>query len=130
MTVRVDETSPLPIYAQIVDQIRQAVARGELSPGTQLPTVRQFGVDLQINPNTVARAYAELERAGVILTRRGRGTFVREAPAPPAAEEGRERLAAVIMTALGEAAVLGFSAEELIKEMRDYLRTEGRGTPQ
>ena len=66
MRIQVDPASPLPLYAQLADRLRRAIALGELVPGQQLPTVRQFAVDLRINPNTVARAYAELEREGAL----------------------------------------------------------------
>src|SRR5689334_23783880 len=72
----VDTRSPTPIYAQLDRAIRASIATGVLQPGDQLPTVRQLAVDLSVNANTVARVYAELERAGVIETRRGVGSFV------------------------------------------------------
>src|SRR3981081_592037 len=88
----VDSKSPTPIYAQLDRSIRAAIATGELEPGAQLPTVRQLAVDLAVNANTVARVYAQLERDGIVETRRGVGTFVRESPSPPAAlgDGGRE----------------------------------------
>lgn len=76
MWFHVDTRAGVPIYLQIVGQVRQAVAMGILSPGDQLPTVRELAVQLTVNPNTVAKAYQELEREGVIETARGRGTFV------------------------------------------------------
>src|SRR5450759_3668315 len=84
-TFSVDSTSPTPIYAQLDRSIRAAIATGELEPGAQLPTVRQLAVDLAVNANTVARVYALLERDGMLETRRGVGTFVRESPSPRAA---------------------------------------------
>ncbi len=75
--VSVDTRDPTPIYAQLERGLRAAIATGRLRPGDQLPTVRQLAVDLRVNANTVARVYAELERAGVIETRRGVGSFVR-----------------------------------------------------
>jgi len=80
MEIRLDMESPEPIYLQIMDSIKHLVATGELKPGEQLPTVRQLATDLRINPNTVARAYLELDREGVISTQQGRGTFVSERP--------------------------------------------------
>jgi GntR family transcriptional regulator len=80
MRLTVDPESPVPLHAQITEQIQLAIARGDLRPREQLPTVRQLSVSLKVNSNTVARVYAELERAGVVETYRGRGTFVAERP--------------------------------------------------
>src|SRR5262249_22037691 len=76
----IDPSSPVPLHAQIAEAVQLAIATGELSPGEQLPTVRQLSVELRVNSNTVARVYAELERVGVLETCRGRGTFVRDRP--------------------------------------------------
>ena len=73
----IDTTDPTPLYAQLDRAIRVAIATGRVRPGDQLPTVRQMAVDLRINANTVAKVYGELERAGVVETRRGVGTYVR-----------------------------------------------------
>src|SRR6185369_11992856 len=85
---------PTPIYAQLERGLRAAIATSRLHPGDQLPTVRQLAVDLQVNANTVARVYSELERAGVIETKRGVGSFIRATPAqahPPREHERRLR---------------------------------------
>ena len=117
----VDTRSPTPIYAQLERAIRASIATGALQPGTQLPTVRQLAVDLAVNANTVARVYAQLERDGILETRRGVGTFVLEVPTPQAARAHRERdLRELIRRFIGDAAVLGFTLPELI----DKLRTE------
>ena len=79
--VSIDPRDRTPIYAQLERGLRAAIATGRLDAGDQLPTVRQLAVDLSINANTVARVYAELERAGVIETRRGVGSFVSATPA-------------------------------------------------
>jgi len=121
MKLDIDPKSHLPIYAQLIAQIRHAVARGELTSGAQLPTVRQLAVDLRINPNTVAKAYAELERTGLIATQQGRGTFVTERPPPPAPEERAARLTAILKHALGEAAALGYEPEAFLEAMRAYI---------
>ncbi len=76
MGIRIDTKSGVPFYRQIIEQVKFAIARGDLKPGDQLPTVRQLAVDLSINPNTVIRAYRELELAGVLETQQGSGTFV------------------------------------------------------
>ena len=77
----VDPRDSTPIYAQLERGVRAAIATGRLRPGDQLPTVRQMAVDLQVNANTVARVYAELERSGVIETKRGVGSFITASPA-------------------------------------------------
>ena len=106
----VDSSSPTPIYAQLDRSIRAAIATGELEHGAQLPTVRQLAVDLAVNANTVARVYAQLERDGILETRRGVGTFVRESPSPQAARAHREReLRELIRRFVGDAALLGFT---------------------
>src|SRR5712672_2577783 len=116
----VDSKSPTPIYAQLDRSIRAAVATGQLEPGAQLPTVRQLAVDLAVNANTVARVYAQLERDGIVETRRGVGTFVRESPTPQAALAHREReLRELIQRFVGDAALLGFTLPELINQLRN-----------
>jgi GntR family transcriptional regulator len=119
-TFSVDSSSPTPIYAQLDRSIRAAIATGELEPGAQLPTVRQLAVDLAVNANTVARVYAQLERDGMLETRRGVGTFVRESPSPQAARAHREReLRELIQRFVGDAALLGFTLPELISQLRN-----------
>src|ERR1700738_5274604 len=116
----VDSKSPTPIYARLNRAIRAAIATGQLEPGAQLPTVRQLAVDLAVNANTVGRGYAPLERDGILETRRGVGTIVRESPPPTAALAHREReLRALIQHFVGDAALLGFTLAELIAELRN-----------
>ena len=118
-TFNVDSASPTPIYAQLDRSIRAAIATGELASGAQLPTVRQLAVDLAVNANTVARVYAQLERDGILETRRGVGTFVRESPSPHATRAHREReLRELIQRFVGDAALLGFTLPELITQLR------------
>jgi GntR family transcriptional regulator len=119
-TFTVDPRSPTPIYAQLDHAIRAAIATGELAANAQLPTVRQLAVDLAVNANTVARVYAQLERDGILETRRGVGTFVRDAPTPHAARAHREReLKMLIKRFVGDAALLGFTLPELIDQLRN-----------
>jgi GntR family transcriptional regulator len=114
----VDHRHPTPLYAQIEQGIRGAIAAGRLSPGAQLPTVRQMAVAQKVNANTVARVYADLERAGVLETRRGVGTFVAAQP-PAGAKRGREtELRAIVRRAIDEAATKGFSADEVLEQVR------------
>ena len=115
----VDSSSPTPIYAQLDRAIRAAIATRALEPGAQLPTVRQLAVDLAVNANTVARVYAQLERDGILETRRGIGTFVRGEPSPAVARVHREReLRELIRRFVGDAALLGFTLPELIDQLR------------
>ena len=119
-TFEVDSRSPTPIYAQLDRAIRAAIATGALEPGAQLPTVRQLAVDLAVNANTVARVYAQLEKEGILETRRGVGTFVREVPTPQVAQARREReLRELIRKFVGDAALLGFTLPELIEQLRN-----------
>jgi len=109
----VDPRSGVPIYLQIIEQIKRSVALGVLQAGEQLPTVKQLAIDLTVNPNTVARAYRELEREQVIETAPGRGSFVRangvtESP-KVAAEIGRDALD----VALREAKSVGLTPEDV-----------------
>jgi GntR family transcriptional regulator len=112
--VTIDARDKTPIYAQLERGLRAAIATSRLRPGDQLPTVRQLAVELQVNANTVARVYAELERAGVIETRRGVGSFISasaEQARPP--REHEKRLRAFVTRVLAEAASAGFSADEI-----------------
>jgi GntR family transcriptional regulator len=123
----VDTADPTPLYAQIERTIRSAIATGRLRVGDQLPTVRQLAVDLRVNANTVAKVYGELERAGVVETRRGVGTFVREPDPPPAARADREpALRALVEQFLAGAAANGFSATEAAEYL--VARLDGHGS--
>jgi GntR family transcriptional regulator len=119
--ITIDARDPTPIYAQLERALRAAIAIGKLAAGDQLPTVRQLSVDLRINANTVARVYASLERAGVIETKRGVGSFVTagRAQAHPPREHER-RLRAFTTRLLSEASDHGFTADDLIAAIRTY----------
>ena len=129
MEFQCDPTSRVPIYRQLMDQVRQAVARGRLRPGTRLPSVRALSRELVVNPNTVARAYTELEREGVLNTRQGLGVFVAEPQADLSAAARRERLAEALDRFLTEAVHLGFSADEVMAAVDKRIRGSNcRGT--
>jgi len=116
--VHIDPRDPTPIYAQLERGLRAAIAAGRIRAGDQLPTVRELAVDLRVNANTVARVYAELEKAEVIETRRGVGSFVRATSAkarPP--HEHERRLRAFATRVLADAAAAGFSVRELVTEL-------------
>ena len=116
--VSIDARDRTPIYAQLDRGLRAAIATGRLRPGDQLPTVRQLAVELQVNANTVARVYAELERDGVLETRRGVGSFVNATPAAArSAGEHTKRLRAFVTRMLADAAAAGFSRDELVGEL-------------
>ena len=122
----IDPRHPTPIYAQLDHGLRAAIANGRLAPGVQLPTVRQLAVELSVNANTVARVYVELERAGVVETRRGVGTFV--AVTPPAGAKRRTNLPelrAVVRRCLDEAAARGFSAEDVVRQIEQLSNSQG-----
>lgn len=108
-----EPVSALPVYVQVREQVLRALATGKLSPGDQLPTVRQLAVHLGVNPNTVNRAYIDLERDGVLVTARGRGTFAAEREARPDRELQGARLRDIARRAAGEVRALGFSVAEL-----------------
>ncbi len=111
-TLRVDPKSPMPLHAQIGEQIQLAIARGELQEGERLPTVRELSVALKVNSNTVARVYAELERAGVLETQRGRGTFVRVRPRVALATR-EKRLVSLCRAFVSSCAREGFTLAEV-----------------
>jgi GntR family transcriptional regulator len=122
--VAIDPRDATPIYAQLERGLRAAIATGRLRPGDQLPTVRQLAVDLQVNANTVARVYLELERAGVLETRRGVGSFVAATPARAQPARDRERrLEAFITRVLADADAGGFTLDDLIDALNDKRRT-------
>jgi len=120
---RLDETSGVATYLQLVQQVHQALRMGMLEPGDQLPTVRQLAVDLRVNANTVAKVYLALEREGVVVTRRGVGTFIAES-VPQSAHAGHRerRLAAHIDRFLTDSAALGYSPREAIKQIAQRLK--------
>jgi len=116
--LEIDTRSPVPIYEQIMDRIRGLVRDGELVPDTPLPPVRQLALDLEINPNTVARAYGLLEREGIVTTAGRRGTIV-AATAPDRAERTvDERVVRAVDRVIDEASVLGVSLEEFAEVLR------------
>jgi GntR family transcriptional regulator len=114
-----DPKSGVPIYRQIQDQVRYGIASGRLRPGEQLPTVRALAVELAVNPNTVIKAYTELERQGVLTTEQGSGTFVASLPAIALAPEDRQaKLRALCAEFLGQVAQYGFGPDDVIHAIR------------
>ena len=114
-----DPKSGVPIYRQIQDQIRYGIGSGKLLPGEQLPTVRALAVELKVNPNTVIKAYTELERLGVLTTEQGSGTFV--APEPTLELSARDRdnkLRALCVEFLSQVGRYGFGPDDVVQTIR------------
>jgi GntR family transcriptional regulator len=121
--ISVDPSSGLPIYLQIAQQIKTAVAMGRLAPEDPLPSVRQLAVELAVNPNTVARAYLDLEIEGVIYKRQGAGTFVSGQGVEMSKAERRRVLGELIEKALVEGVNLGLDERELRDAFERVLET-------
>ena len=110
---------PMPLYAQLTRAIRFAIATGRLRLGEQLPTVRQLAVDLRVNANTVAKVYAELERSGILETRRGVGTFVSARHlAASHRDEHEKHLKELVDRFVEEAEAMGLSADDLLDQLQ------------
>jgi len=118
-----DLHSGVPVYRQIIDQVRSGVASGSLTAGDQLPTVRQLAVDLAINPNTVLRAYRELELGGLLETHQGTGTFVANKKVEKNSAERDRRLTQMAGEFAARAGAAGFTLEDLIDRLREMLPT-------
>ena len=119
MNISIDLRSDIPIYLQLVEQVRHQVANGTLKPGDQLPTVRSLALELRINFNTVSRAYRMLDDAGIISTQQGRGTYILEMPPPEIADRLRlESLDAITYHYLAQIRKLGFTLEDAIQNIQ------------
>ena len=114
---RLDASSGVPFYRQIIEQVLLAVADGRLKPGAQLPTVRQLAVDLSVNLNTVAKAYREMEIRGIVETQQGTGTFVATRRSDRRPAERRRALEGLVDRFVALAASGGFSLEELAESL-------------
>ncbi|OAZ63593.1 putative HTH-type transcriptional regulator YhcF [Bacillus siamensis] len=111
--------SSKPIYLQIADRVYYRLIRNELSPGDKLPSVREMAVQMKVNPNTIQRTYSEMERLGIVETRRGQGTFIAERP--DLKEELKDRLTKNIFKRfIQEMAELGLSPEEMLDGIKQY----------
>ena len=119
MHFTITPSSRHPIYAQLVQNVREAVANGGLKPGDRLPPVRELAQQLVVNPNTIAKAYAHLERDGVVNTKRGAGTFVAEVSTALSLKARRKLLLAQADRLLTEAVHLGFSRQEVQRLLAD-----------
>ena len=122
---QIDAEDPMPIHAQLDRAIQFAILTGRLRVGDQLPTVRQLAVDLKINANTVAKVYGELERRGILETRRGVGTFVREQISGAEQLASRKRrMRELADRFLFDAADLGFGAQEAVDYLESLTKTK------
>jgi GntR family transcriptional regulator len=110
----------VPVYRQIIDQVRGGLASGALSTGDQLPTVRQLAVDLAINPNTVVRAYKELELGGLLETHQGTGTFISAQKVRLADAERERQLSQIVADAVSRAGAAGFTIDDLLEQLQAW----------
>src|SRR5215472_15014516 len=117
---RLNPHTGVPVYRQIIDQVLGGIASGVLTTGHQLPTVRQVAVDLAINPNTVVRAYRELEIRGVIETQQGMGTFVAHKKVKQDEVERQRRLTQLVTDFVARAGAAGFTVGDLVEQLQTY----------
>lgn len=123
---RLDLHSGVPVYRQVIDQVRGGIASGALIEGDQLPTVRQLAVDLAINPNTVVRAYRELELGGLLETHQGTGTFISAQKIRRSDAERERQLTQIVKDAVARAGAAGFTVDDLIDSLRELARRSMR----
>ena len=130
MLIHVDGHSHTPVFQQIVGQVKAAVARGACRPGEMIPSVRQMAAQALVNPNTVAKAYRELEREGILTTRRGLGVFVAESAPQNCQEERRTALRRRLTEVVAEAKRAGVTTAELRQLLTEVLKeaVESGGT--
>ena len=126
----IDHKSGVPIYIQIMNHVKHLIATGVLTPGQQLPTIRQLAVDITVNLNTVAHAYAELEREGLLTIQRGRGTFIAAPENGPDLTQMRDsKLQTLVDNLFAEALGLGYDVQEVqravVDQVRAWQRTQG-----
>ena len=109
----IDPRSPIPLYVQIANRLRVAIATGEIAPAMPLPSVRQLAAEIRVNPATVVQAYRDLERDGLVESRQGAGTFVRDVAAPRRASERQREARRLVRALVTEASSLGITQAEL-----------------
>jgi GntR family transcriptional regulator len=127
MWLHIDPSSGTPIYRQIVGQVTQAVASGVLRPGEKLPSVREMAVELAVNPNTIAKAYQELERDGVIETPRGKGSFIADREHTLSEGERLRQFAEGADRLVADAYRLRIDPERALAVLRERLAAAERG---
>jgi GntR family transcriptional regulator len=119
MEIRLSTSDGVPVYRQIVNQVKYLVASGRLQPGQELPAIRTLAERLVINPNTVIHAYSELEREGVVVSRHGSGTYVTDTVSKQSPKAAAQALVPKVDSLLSDAAHLNLELEEVIKVMRE-----------
>ncbi len=117
---QLDAHSGVPVYRQMIDQVQGALAAGRLKAGDQLPTIRQVAVDLAINPNTVTRAYREMEIRGMLETQQGTGTFIAEQPVATDSRARNRHMQQFAADVIARAGANGFTLTELIDALREH----------
>ncbi|MCG8570623.1 MAG: GntR family transcriptional regulator [Spirochaetes bacterium] len=115
-----DSKSGIPVYRQIIQQIELAISTDELKVGDQLPTVRSLAIQLKVNPNTVAKAYSELEIRGLVNTQVGSGTFISEKRVEMSEIEKKQKIEEIVVNCLNQLKPYGLGKEELINFLRNY----------
>ena len=120
----IDHNSGVPYYKQIILQVEMAIADNRLTGGDQLPTVRSLAVELQINPNTVAKAYNQLELRGIVNTQQGTGTFISDREITLSEVERERVLTEICRNTLVQAGSYGFSPEEVVDQFREMAERE------
>lgn len=126
-TFRLDAHSGVPVYRQVIDQVLAALAAGALKTGDQLPTVRQVAVDLAINPNTVSRAYREMEIRGLLDTQQGSGTFIAVRKMEYSKDEQKRLLGQLVTEFVSRAGAAGLTLKQLVQALRDLKINDGMG---
>jgi GntR family transcriptional regulator len=119
--IQLDLRSGVPVYRQIMDHVLAGIASGRLASGDQLPTVRQLAVDLSINPNTVIRAYRELEIRGFLDTHQGSGTFIGTQRVEQDGEERQRKLDGIVSDLVARAGAEGFTAQQVLERLQGFL---------
>lgn len=123
--IQLDFRSGIPIYTQIVEQVKQQIVSGDLKPGDQLPTVRALALELRVNFNTVARAYRLLDEANIISTQQGRGTYILDVPTPERTDKLRQQaLESLTRDFLNEALRIGCNYREISKNLKEQIEKD------
>jgi GntR family transcriptional regulator len=120
--LQIDPKSGVPFYRQVIDQVKAAIATGSIGPGDRLPTVRQLAVDLSVNPNTVSRAYTELELTGLVETQMGSGTFVGQQTVECDEVERQRQLDQLCQEFLSRASTHGFTLDDIVRTLEQRRR--------
>jgi len=120
--LQLDPKSGVPFYRQVIDQVKAAIATGSIGPGDRLPTVRQLAVDLSVNPNTVSRAYTELELTGLVETQMGSGTFVGQQKVEGDEIERQRQLEQLCQEFLSRASTHGFTLDDVVHTLEQRRR--------